>query len=374
MITGFLVVAQIYAILPLIPEIALELRISEAKASTLTTAFGIAYAFGFFIFGPIADKTDKMRLLVVGIFALAGATLLAALAPTYTSLVGARILQGLAAASFPATALALVAEKVPQASQSFAISMLGFAFLSSAPLSQFIVGALALSLSSFLGYAALLYAICAVAVYATGASETFVPAPQMNSKPDAGNVVPIGDYPPIVAMIFAPATLLLCFVTFHAMCQFLAGADLSLDPQFLRLVGFPPLFLCFLAPTLIQMFGPAVTATWGFGILALGMLSGGLGVSLVVASVTVSAGVALAVPGLIAAVTFWSGPMVRARALATYTFFLFAGASIAPVFAYILYQNEISAGFVVPALASLLAAATLYLTSARRLAGSHQTK
>jgi len=367
MVTGFLVVAQIYAILPLIPAIALELDISEAKASFLTTAFGLAYAFGFFIFGPIADKIDKMRLLVAGVVALAAATLVAALATTYTSLVVARILQGLAAASFPATALALVSEKVSRTGQPFAISMLGFAFLSSAPLSQFIVGSLALSLSSLLGWAALLYAICAVAIYVTGAFESFGIARQMTSKAGTRNVVADGHYPPVAALIFAPATLLLCFVTFHAMCQFLAGAYASFDPQFLRLVGFPPLFLCFLAPTFTKWFGPAITATCGLGFLALGMLIGGLGFSLVLASITVSAGVALAVPGLIAAVTFWSGDMVRARALATYTFFLFAGASIAPILVNVFYQINTSAGFFAPAMAALLAAATLYLTRPRRM-------
>ncbi len=52
--------------------------------------------------------------------------------------------------------------------------------------------------------------------------------------------------------------------------------------------------------------------------------------------------------------------MVRARALASYTFFLFAGASIAPVLASILFRVDALIGFAVPALASLAGAALLY--------------
>lgn len=367
MITGFLVVAQIYAVLPLMTEIVSDLQVTDAQASVIPTAFGLAYAFGFFIFGPIADKVDRMSLLVAGLIALAGTTLLAAQISTYWSLMGTRVLQGLAAASFPATALALVSEKTPPKDQPFAISMLGFAFLSSAPLSQLTVKALGLSLSTLMGTLAGLYTLCAIAIYVTGtdrSSKTALTSDHVPEaeRPNAQAAVSQKRFPPIAAAIIAPSTVLLCLVTFHTLCQSLASSGAPLDPQVLRLVGFPPLLICFLAPLITKRFGPAVTASCGLLVTALGMACAGGGLNLALCSIIVSSGVALAVPGLIAAVTFWSSVDVRARALAIYTFCLFTGASLAPVLANALYQIDAIVGFTVPAVATLFAACTLYIT------------
>lgn len=359
MITGFLVVAQIYAVLPLLSAIETELGITDSQSSFIPTAFGFAYAFGFFIFGPIADKMDRMVLLVAGLVALAGASALAAMAGSYLDLVLARVLQGLAAASFPATALALVSQKVQRKDQPFAISMLGFAFLSSAPLSQLFVGTLGVSFATVMWWVGGLYLLCALVIGLSGGT---APA---RVPTTAENLAPTEEArrrPPVAAFVIAPATVLLSLVSFHALVRLEAGSDPGIDPQFLRLVGFPPLLLCFLAPSLTKRFGPGLTASFGLVIAALGMGLATVGIGLDLASVVVSAGVALAVPGLIAAVTFWSGDQVRARALATYTFFLFAGASVAPVVSHALFRFDTALGFGLPALAALGAAVLLVLT------------
>ncbi len=360
MVTGFLVVAQIYAVLPLLGALAVELNITDAEASFIPTAFGLSYAFGFFIFGPVADKVNRMTVLVAGLIALAGATALAAMVTTYETLVIARVLQGIAAASFPATALALVAERMPPKDQPMAISMLGFAFLSSAPLSQFLVGALGMPLDALMWWTASLYVVCAVVVVATAAANVGPAVGLPNSATKAGSNGADTMYPPVAAFIIAPMTVLFCLVSFHALCQFLANLDPTIDPQLLRLVGFPPLFVCFLAPRITMAFGPAITACSGLVVAAFGMVIGGAGLGLVWASIVLSAGVALAVPGLIAAVTFWSGGQVRARALATYTFFLFIGASVAPVIASATYHVSTMIGFGAPAIAALIACGLLY--------------
>lgn len=120
--------------------------------------------------------------------------------------------------------------------------------------------------------------------------------------------------------------------------------------------------LCFFSPIVTKRSGPAVTACYGLAITALAMIFAAAGFSLVLASVILSAGVALAVPGLIAGVTFWSGKQVRARALSIYTFFLFIGASAGPILASLLYQLDTAIAFGTPAAAALLAAGILYLT------------
>ena len=344
MVTGFLVVAQIYAMLPLLSAIEADLNITDSQASFIPTAFGLAYAFGFLIFGPVADKIDRMILLVAGLVALAATSAIAALANTFHALVCARILQGFAAASFPATALALVSQKVPQKDQPIAISMLGFAFLSSAPLSQLIVGALELSFAALMWWGAGLYLLCAAVINVSGTPRVYGTPASVDTRgladAEAGRHMP-----PLAASVIAPTTVLLCLVSFHSMTVLLAETESMIDPQRLRLAGFPPLLLCFLAPAITKRSGPALTACWGLAITALGMTVAALDLGFALASGILSAGVALAVPGLIAAVAFWSGEQVRARALATYTFFLFAGASVAPVIANGLFRIDAAVGF-----------------------------
>lgn len=379
MITGFLVVAQIYAVLPLLGTLGVDLGITETQADLIPAAFGLAYAIGFLVFGPLADKADRMTLLIAGLVALAGTTALVAVAGDYAALVAARMLQGLAAASFPATALALVSQRVPRPDQPMAIAMMGFAFLSSAPLSQLLVAAFDLPLDRLMWGMAALYLICACGVLASGAmgprlTDVAAEHPTLPAGGAAGRMLP-----PLAACVLAPLVVLFCLVSFHALCQLLAapgsGADGVIDPQMLRLAGFPPLLLCFIAPRLTQTYGPAITACSGLAVTAAGLIvalvtSGGAAsiagwpawvsaAGLVLASVVVSAGVALAVPGLIAAVTFWSGNAVRARALATYTFFLFIGAGTAPVVAGAAYRAVPAMAFAVPAIAALIACALL---------------
>jgi YNFM family putative membrane transporter len=367
MVSGFFVVAQIYAVLPLLDGIATDLRIGGAQASFIPMAFGLAYAAGLLVFGPITDRTDRMTLLVTGLVALAAASACVALAQSFEGMLWGRMLQGLAASTFPATALALVSQRTPTQDQPLAISLLGFSFLSSAPLSQAMVEASGLPFGHIMAWSGALYLLCATAMLLTGSKPRKRPDfPVANTVTTATgkllDPLTAGRLPPMAALTIAPGSTLFGFVSFHALCQFMASSDPTIDPQLLRLVGFPPLLLCFAAPRIMRCHGPVLTACGGLSVVALALALAWSGVSLLLASVAVSAGVALAVPGLIAAVTFASGPAVRARSLATYTFFLFAGASIAPVTAHALSGVGATVAFACPAFLAFCAAAMLLTT------------
>ena len=364
MVSGFLVVAQIYALLPLLGDIASDLRISGAQASFIPAAFGLAYAAGLLVFGPIADRIDRLTLLVTGLVALAATSACVALAQSYEGMVAGRVLQGLAASTFPATALAIVSQRTPGQDQPLAISMLGFSFLSSAPLSQAMVQASGLPFGQIVAWSGVLYLLCATAILVTGSgtpggtdlAATHPPVATVHDDPQAA--------PPLATLTIAPASILFGLVSFHALCQAMAHTDPAIEVQLLRLAGVPPLLLSFATPRITRCHGPAVTACSGLVLVALALSLASMGVSLLLTSMAVSAGVALAVPGLIAAVTFWSGRAVRARHLATYTFFLFGGASIAPVTTQVLMGWGVAVAFALPAFVALFAATTLYLTRA----------
>ncbi|GGK49225.1 MFS transporter [Salinarimonas ramus] len=371
MISGFLVVGQIYAVIPMLDAIRTEFDVTTARASLVATVFGLSFAAGVVVFGPIADMVDRARLLVGGLAALALASLAVAATDDFSSLVASRALQGFVSASFPATALALVADRIAREQQPPAFSMLGFAFLSSAPLSQLIVAELSLPISAVMTGAALLYLLCAVATYVAA---RLLPTPERSAAPAGGDADPAADatFPSLAAVILAPSAVLFGFVAFHAAAQLMSGRDPAIDPDQLRLLGFVPLLLCFAAPAISKRHGPAFTASAGIFLIAVAMIVAISG-QMPLASVTVSAGVALAVPGLIATVSFWSGDAVRARAMATYTFLLFVGASVAPLFVAAVVEFDMRLAFLLPAALAATASSLLFVAHEirrRRLAAA----
>lgn len=129
----------------------------------------------------------------------------------------------------------------------------------------------------------------------------------------------------------------------------------------MRLVGLSPLLLSIAAARLVSRFGTVATARAGLLLAAIGLVFG-LGGSfgwLLMASVVLSAGIALAVPGLIGTVANRATPDVRAQAIALYTFSLFLGASVAPPVAQALAPLGWNALLLTPIAALLCAAAVV---------------
>src|SRR5690606_32369294 len=124
--------------------------------------------------------------------------------------------------------------------------------------------------------------------------------------------------------------------------------------------GLPPLLLAFAAAPLTRRHGAAVTARLGLGLAASALAVAALATppAALAASAMLSAGVALAVPGLIATVAGRATDAARGRALSVYSLALFVGASLAPPAAPALAGVGPAAPWLLPA-ALLLAAAFL---------------
>jgi MFS family permease len=165
--------------------------------------------------------------------------------------------------------------------------------------------------------------------------------------------------PGIAAALAAAVTVLFGFVSFYSGAQIL-GAAIGADLQTLRLAGLPPLLLAFAAAPLTRRHGAAVTARLGLGLAASALAVAALATppAALAASAMLSAGVALAVPGLIATVAGRATDAARGRALSVYSFALFVGASLAPPAAQALAGVGPAAPWLLPA-ALLLAAAFL---------------
>src|SRR5690625_3530400 len=85
--------------LPSFPGIASDLDTTATLVQTSLTACLLGLAIGQLIFGPLSDSLGRKRPLLVALPLFAGASLLCALAPNITVLIGARFLQGFTASA-----------------------------------------------------------------------------------------------------------------------------------------------------------------------------------------------------------------------------------------------------------------------------------
>lgn len=323
---AMLVIGQLYVTLPMTMELATYWQVTPEQATWTGSAFGFAYAAGFLLLGRLSDRYGRRPVLLCSLVATALASLAVASATGFGMLLGARVVQGVIAAAFPPAALALVAEALPGERRALGISLMSFAFLAAAPLSQFLAGEFAghglpvIMLGMAVAY--MLLAVCLGSMLPVRARTIHA----VHCAPP----VRIWAQRELVGVWMAAVTVLFAFVMFHGGTQ--AAGFPSSDLQTLRLAGLPPLLLTLAAAPMVQRIGTVATARTGLVVAAFGLLVGLAGSFwwLLVASFLLSAGIALAVPGLIGTIASRTTPDNRARALSLYTFSLFVGASIAP--------------------------------------------
>jgi predicted MFS family arabinose efflux permease len=97
---AFAIGTEGFMIAGLLPALARDLNVGLAAAGHLVTAFSLGYAVGAPVMAVLTAGLERRRLLAVAMGGFALANLLAALAPSYAGLLGARLLLALSAASF----------------------------------------------------------------------------------------------------------------------------------------------------------------------------------------------------------------------------------------------------------------------------------
>lgn len=359
MLTGILVVGQLYLTIPMIGAIATEFSASNSAASWAGTAFGFAYACGFLVFGPLSDRIGRRVVLVYGLLAVAIASFGLSFTSQISMFLGGRAVQGFLAASFPPVALSVIAEALPLEKRAFGISLMSFAFLVAAPLSQFFGAGVPQSPTSIMFMLSPFYVLMALALFVV------VPKDQPALRPKGGQ--PHSHLSEMFANglvstgWLAALTVLLGFVAFQVGTVLLTQES-DLSAQTVRLAGLPPLALSLFAAVMSKRLTPAVTGRVGMIVTALGLGIAIVPGALIAASVIVSSGVALAVPGLIATIAGAAKDHNRGLAMSIYTFCLFVGASIAPPLTLTLFKFGAPVVFGLPA--ALLVAAVVIVTLA----------
>src|ERR1044072_2344405 len=108
---AFAIGTEGFMIAGLLPALARDLNVSLPAAGHLVTAFSLAYAIGAPVMAVLTAGRERRRLLAIAMGGFALANLLAALAPGYAGLLGARLLIALSAASFMPAARGYVARR-----------------------------------------------------------------------------------------------------------------------------------------------------------------------------------------------------------------------------------------------------------------------
>jgi len=339
-LTGLIVVSQLYLPLPLLGAIGAEHGVSMAQAGLVSSLFGVAYAAGFLVFGPVSDRVGRKPVMIAGLVALSAVSLLVAAVPGWEPLLGARVLQGFAAAALPPVALAYLGEALPAQRRVTGIAWMSTGFLVAGLLGQ-VFADLAGGLMAAVLPLAVAYAVAAAAIALLPSAEGAGAAAGGDRSPLRAILALWRALPailtrgPLVPAYLAALVLLMSFVAFYAGLAWMRADMLQaagLDLFAARLIALPAMFLTLGAPALVARLGPRRTVSLGAAVAATGAALAGLApaaVPLVAASVVFVAGIAVTVPSLIALIGSLE-PERRGAATALYTFTLFVGASIGP--------------------------------------------
>ena len=336
MAVGALIVSfQIYYPIPLLPLLAAHYDVSLSAAGWISGAFGLSYALGFLIFGPLAGSFGRRRMMIWGMAALVAATAALWRVNGFEGVIALRIVQGLTAATFSPVAVVYIAETVPEKLRPTALAVVGGSFLLSALLGQIFGSAFGGS-----GDLTVIFALSALAYVAFGILLVLLPA-----EPRApGGITPAQVYRALPGLLRNPFlarafvigfTILGTFVGYYAAISIHLG-DLVRNAGFgmieVRYFGLPGLILTFFAGPIIRRWTAARVARAGFIIAATGLVISGAAPTLAIVlagNVIFVAGIALCVPAMIFYITALS-PANNGLIIAVYSFNMFIGASLGP--------------------------------------------
>lgn len=167
--------AMFSAIVPLVPKLADTLGLSKFETGVLVGAYSVSVVLAAVPVGHLADRIGPKPVTLAGALVMAAATVLFALAGTFSVLLAARVLQGLGSAIAWSAGLAWLAARTPVehrgralgiANSSATIGMIAGPLLGGAAAAQFGVR------ETFLSVAAVCLGLSAWAAVEPGAAAT----------------------------------------------------------------------------------------------------------------------------------------------------------------------------------------------------------
>jgi predicted MFS family arabinose efflux permease len=369
---GLLVVGQLYVPLPMVGAMARAWSVRPGQAIWTVTAFGLAYAAGFLVTGPLSDLVGRRRVLLSGLLVLTGATAALAAAPSLPFAIGCRIVQGAGAAGFSPAALAYLGERIPPRRRPVALTCLVTAMVAATVTGQ-LIGQAAAGPGGWRGVIAA--NAVAVAALAVACRLVLLPGPDGHGRPPArGYLAALGrlaSRPVLILIFLAAVTVVGGFVAAYATLQLLGPQALAQPSAMLALrAGALPALVAapLLAPALNRVRPArrgALALAAAAGVLLILAATGGSSLAVTAGLMLLFVGaVAIVSPGLTELVGTLSGP-ARGAGVGLYTFALLVGASVAPPAVHALGGLGFAATLTV--IAAAQAAAAILLAIADRL-------
>ena len=344
-LAGTLVVGQLYVVLPLLDDLSREWGATRSAVTWTTTCFGLAYALGFLVTGPLSDRWGRRPVIVGGLLATSVTTLLVALAPSLELGLAARIAQGATASLFAPAAFAYLAEHIDPRRRVLALTCLTSSFLAAGVLAQVASQAVAAAWgpSAIFLLSSLGFVLFGVAAWLVLAPRAPVPGPPANEprglRASFGPFVALLRNPVLALLFVSGVSVLGVFVGLYTGIQLSppdgidGGGMLALRASALPAMIAVPLLagrLARVAPTtrvVSALLAAAITAAataapFGNAWVALCLL-------------IFVAAIAVAAPALVQAIAERAGA-ARGAATSLYTFTLFVGASTGPQVANLL--------------------------------------
>lgn len=253
-LSAITVVGQFYMLIPYGARIARHFGVEPASTAWASSLFGYGYAAGLLFFGTLVDRFGPRLVLIAGLVSMAAATQLVGLATTFELFLTARLAQGLLAGSVPLALIAVATYGLPDRLRIFGVSLVSFSFLAAAPVTQWLVAHLSVTLLTLMsGYVAV-YLLLALLVsrahlrpYSHSAPYRFWPTVAILAR----NKNVRG------AWIAAPSVMYAFIAFFYGVQHF--AEPYQLDAQLLRLVGLPPLLMAFAAVPVNRRYGAVFT-------------------------------------------------------------------------------------------------------------------
>jgi MFS transporter, YNFM family, putative membrane transport protein len=181
LLAGFATFAALYDVQPLLPALSNEFAITPATASLALSATTIALAVALFVAGSLSETIGRKTPIVASLAASSIITFACAIAPNFTTLLGLRLLEGIAISGVPAIAMAYISEEVGSEALGFSMGLYVAGTALGGMSGRFIVGFVA-NVAGWRGgllAIGLLGVVCAIAVaILLPASTNFTPRPQ----------------------------------------------------------------------------------------------------------------------------------------------------------------------------------------------------
>jgi predicted MFS family arabinose efflux permease len=119
---AFAVGTSAYVVSGVLPAVSADLGISLSAAGQLSTVFALSYAVGAPLLATLTGRWDRRTLLCVALLVAGLGNLLAALAPSYPLLLGARVVAALGAAVYTPAATLFATGLLPPAERGRAVA------------------------------------------------------------------------------------------------------------------------------------------------------------------------------------------------------------------------------------------------------------